>query len=102
MRMGAVHEDEAYHEDFSMLIGRRMFISGNKLVTCDCNCAVTVSSTGAKNLLQGDDNGHVGRPCEVSLDPPCQELFCELLGLCRHSYFGPRTCSRSEKPMSSK
>ena len=27
MRMGAVHEDEAYHEDFSMLIGRRMFIS---------------------------------------------------------------------------
>jgi hypothetical protein len=30
MRMGAVHEDEAYHEDFSMLIGRRMFISGNK------------------------------------------------------------------------
>jgi hypothetical protein len=26
-------------------------------------CAVTVSSTGAKNLLQGDDNCHVGRPC---------------------------------------
>ena len=25
--------------------------------------AVTVSSTGAKNLIQGDDNGHVGRPC---------------------------------------
>jgi hypothetical protein len=51
------------------------------LVTCDCNCAVTVSSTGAKNLLQGDDNGHVGRPCEVSLAPPCPELFCELRGL---------------------
>ena len=30
MRMCSVHEDEAYHEDFSMLIGRRMFISGNK------------------------------------------------------------------------
>ena len=60
-------------------------------------CAVTVSSTGAKNLLQGDDNGHVGRPCEVSLTPPCPEPFCELRGLCRHSYFGPRTCSRSEK-----
>jgi hypothetical protein len=29
-----------------------------------------VSSTGAKNLLQGDDNGHIGRPCEVSLAPP--------------------------------
>ena len=33
-------------------------------------CVVTVSSTGAKNLLQGDDNGHVERPCEVSLAPP--------------------------------
>ena len=22
-----------------------------------------------------DDNGHVGRPCEVSLDPPYPELF---------------------------
>ena len=50
---------------------------------------------------QGDDNGHVGRPCEVSLAPPCPELFCELRGLSRHSYFGPRTCSRSEKPRSS-
>ncbi len=25
------------------------------------NCAATVSSTGAKNQFQGDDNGHVGR-----------------------------------------
>ena len=38
-------------------------------------CVVTVSSTGAKNLLQGDDNGHVERPCEVSLAPPYPELF---------------------------
>jgi hypothetical protein len=30
MRMCSVHEDEAYHEDFSMLIGRKIFISGNK------------------------------------------------------------------------
>jgi len=30
MRMGAVLEDEAYHEDFSIGIGRRVFISGNK------------------------------------------------------------------------
>ena len=44
-------------------------------MTCDCNGAVTVSSTGNKNLLQGDDNGHVGRPGEVSLAPPCPELF---------------------------
>jgi hypothetical protein len=39
------------------------------------NCAVTVSSTGAKNQFQGDDKGHVGRPCEVSLAPPYPELF---------------------------
>ena len=45
--------------------------------------------------LQGDDNGHVGRHCEVSPAPPCPELFCELRGLCRRSYFGPRTCGRS-------
>jgi hypothetical protein len=25
--------------------------------------------------LQGDDNGHVGRPCEVSLAPPYPEPF---------------------------
>ncbi len=28
--MGAVLEDEACHEDFSIGIGRRVFISGNK------------------------------------------------------------------------
>jgi len=55
-----------------------------------------------QKVIQGDDNGHVGRPCEVSLAPPCPELFCELRGLCSHSYFGPRTCSRSERPISSK
>ena len=39
--------------------------------------AVTVSSTGAENQFQVDDNGHVGRPCEVtvSLAPPYPELF---------------------------
>ena len=37
------------------------------------SCSVTVSSTGAKNQLQGDDNGHVGRPCEVSPAPPFPE-----------------------------
>ena len=54
-----------------------------------------------QKVIQGGDNSHVGRPCEVSLaPPPCPELFCELRGLCRHSYFGPRTCGRSEKPTS--
>ena len=52
-----------------------------------------------QKVIQGDDNGHVGRPCEASLAPPCPELFCELRGLCRHSYFGPRTFGRSEKTM---
>ncbi len=37
--------------------------------------AVTVSSTGAENQFQGDVNGHVGRPCEVSLAPPYPEPF---------------------------
>ena len=40
--------------------------------------AVTVSFTGAVNQFQVNDNGHVGRPCEVSLAPPyCSypELF---------------------------
>jgi hypothetical protein len=37
--------------------------------------AVTVSSTGAENQFQVDDNGHVGRPCKVSLAPPYPELF---------------------------
>jgi len=49
-----------------------------------------------QKVIQAGDNGHVGRPCEVSLAPPCPELFCELRGLCRRSYFGPRTCGRSE------
>ena len=38
-------------------------VGGGVLVLVLHNCAVTVSSTGAKNLIQGDDNGHVGRPC---------------------------------------
>ncbi len=52
-----------------------------------------------QRVIQGGDNGHVGRHCEVSPAPPCPELCCELRGLCRHSYFGPRTCGRSEKPI---
>jgi hypothetical protein len=33
-----------------------------------------VSSTGAENQFQVDDNGHVGRPYEVSLAPPYPHL----------------------------
>ena len=28
-----------------------------------------------QKVIQGGDNGHVGRPCEVSLAPLCPELF---------------------------
>ena len=28
-----------------------------------------------QKVIQVDDNGHVGRPCEVSLAPPYPELF---------------------------
>ena len=46
-------------------------------------CAVTVSSTGAGNQFQGDDNGHVGRPCQVSPALPFPEcVCCELRGVC--------------------
>ena len=41
-----------------------MFIRGN---------GVTLRT---QKVIQGGDNGHVGRPCEVSLAPPCPELFC--------------------------
>ena len=39
------------------------------------DCVITVSSTGAEDQFQADDNGHVGRPCKVSLAPPYLELF---------------------------
>ena len=54
---------------------RSMLSSDLVLVLVLRNCAVTVSSTGAENQFQADDNGHVGRPCEVSLAPPYPELF---------------------------
>jgi hypothetical protein len=38
-------------------------------------CAVTVSSTGAENQFQGDDNGHVWCPCQVSPALPFPELL---------------------------
>jgi hypothetical protein len=76
------------------------------LVFCILYSVICLRGNGVlrrtRKVIQGDDNGHVGRPCQVSPAPPCPELFCELRGLCRLSYFGPRTCGRSEKPSSSK
>ncbi len=65
------------------------------------NCAVTVSSTGAENQFQGDDNGHVGRPCEVSLAPPYQELFASY-GASAVTRTSGRGHVAEAKPMSSK
>ena len=93
----------------------------------------SVSSTGAENQFQVDDNGHVGRPCvhlklvfretsqgRTSLHPletgfqGNLALFCELRGLCRHSYsfasYGASAVTRTSdrghlaeaKPVSSK
>ena len=53
--------------------GPRLRVLGVVLVLVLRDCAVTVSSTEAENQFQADDNGHVGRPCEVSLAPPYQE-----------------------------
>ena len=68
-------------------------------VTCILYSVICLRGNGVirrtRKVIQGDDNGHVGRPCEVSLAPPCPELFCELRGLCRHSHFEPRTWERT-------
>jgi hypothetical protein len=53
--------------------------SESQIDACACACA----AEGRGNVViyrgidqfQGDDNGHVGRPCEVSLAPPYPELF---------------------------
>ena len=63
--------------------------------------AVTVSSTGAENQFQGDDNGHVGRPCEVSLAPPYPELFASY-GASAVTRTSGRGHVAEAKPMSSK
>ena len=36
-----------------------------------CNCVIH----RGRKPVQVDDNGHIGRPCEVSLAPPYPELF---------------------------
>ena len=70
-------------------------VGGGVLVLVLHNCAVTVSSTGAKNQIQGDDNGHVGVLARFPWLLPIRNS-CELRGLCSHSYFGPRTCGGGE------
>jgi hypothetical protein len=64
---GVCDEMETYDGPVSRLTSTLCGESATRLGlgTWDWNGVVTVSSTGAKNLLQGDDNGHVGRPCEV-------------------------------------
>ena len=52
--------------------------------------AVTVSSTGAKNPFKEMTTATSGVLARFPLLLPIRNS-CELRGLCRHSYFGPRT-----------
>jgi len=63
----------AYARQTDQIVTHCLCQGAKVLVLVLRNCAVTVSSTGAKNQFQGDDNGHVGRPCQVSPDPPFPE-----------------------------
>ena len=59
------------------------------------NCAVTVSSTGAKNRFKQMTTATSGVLAGFPRLLPIRNS-CELRGLCRHSYFGTRTCGGSE------
>jgi len=59
-------------------------------VTCVFVCAVTVSSTGAKNQFKEMTTATSGVLARFPLLLPIRNP-CELRGLCRRSYFGPRT-----------
>jgi hypothetical protein len=61
-----------------------------ELVTCVFECVVTVSSTGAKNRFKEMTTATSGVLARFPLLLPIRNP-CELRGLCRHSYFGPRT-----------
>ena len=59
--------------DLQSLLAVNKLLTSKETVSCVLvlvlalyRCAVTVSSTGAENQFQGDDNGDVGRPCQVS------------------------------------
>ena len=66
------------------------------------DCVITVSSTGAEDQFQADDNGHVGRPCEVSLAPPYPELSLRDTGPLPSLVLRAEDMWRKRKPMSSK
>ena len=55
--------------------------------------AVTLSSTGAINRFKEMTPATSGVIARFPLLFPIRNL-CELRGLCRRSYFGPRTCNR--------
>jgi hypothetical protein len=59
--------------------------------TCVFGCVVTVSSTGAKNRFKEMTTATSG---VLAKFPQLLPIWnpCELRVLCRHSYFGPRTC----------
>ena len=60
---------------------QRFAIASFQAASCACACACAAEGRGnvvihrVIDQFQGDDNGHVGRPGEVSLTPPYPELF---------------------------
>ena len=63
-------------------------------VLCSVDYAVTLSSTGAKNRFKEMTPATSG---VLAGFPPLFPIWnpCELRGLCRRSYFGPKTCGGS-------
>ncbi len=53
-----------------------------------CVTAVTGSLSGPRKLFKGVIPATSGVLARFPLALPCPELFCELRGLCRRSYFG--------------
>ena len=63
-------------------------------VLCAFECAVTVSSTGAKNRFKEMTTATSGVLARFPTLLPIRNS-CELRGLYSRSYFGPRTCGGS-------
>ena len=70
-------------------------------VFSNCSSTVTVSPSGPPGLFKGVTTAMSGVIDRFPLLLPVRNPVAGYGGLCRHSYPGPRTCGRSEKPMSS-
>jgi len=74
-----------------VLSGLERVLSGTISMFCILYSVICLRGNGVihrtQKVIQGDDNGHVsiqysvGRPCEVSLAPPCPELVCRSINV---------------------